>query len=129
MQFRSFAFFRNVPVAAATVAIGLALSAGATWSQAPSQHKDPATSSAQRKAGKNIAVEMHNVMYHFTDEVAVHIRSLRGEVAPTGEMPIFDDKNSFVIQIAAAEIAISTDNMANVLNSYVFAASDAPLKS
>lgn len=80
-------------------------------------------------SGKPVEVQMRNVMYHFTDNVAVHIRSLRGELTPNGhELPIFDDKNSFTVQIASAEIAITADSLANVLNSYVFAGSDAPLK-
>jgi len=74
---------------------------------------------------------MRNVMYRFTDNVAAHIKSLSGELVPTGdnEFPIFDDKNSFRIRIDAAEIAISTANVANVLNSYVFARPHTPLTS
>lgn len=72
---------------------------------------------------------MRNVLYHFTDNIAVHIRSLRGEVAPKGhELPIFDDKESFTLEIESAEIAMPADSLANVLNSYVFSGSDAPLK-
>lgn len=79
--------------------------------------------------GKPVGVEMRNVMYHFTDNVAVHIRALHGQLAPKGELPVFDDKQSFTLQISAAEIAMSPDALGNVLNSYVFAAHDAPLKS
>ncbi len=73
---------------------------------------------------------MHNVMYHFTDNVAVHLRDVAGALVPTkpGEMPIFDDKKSFTLEITAAEIAIDPQSLANVLNSNVFAAKDAPLK-
>lgn len=69
-------------------------------------------------------------MYHFTDSVAVHIKTLNGEVVPVGDnkFPIFDDTKSFNIEISSAEIAISTSSLANVLNSYVFARPDAPLK-
>jgi hypothetical protein len=76
-----------------------------------------------------VEVQMRNVMYHFTDSIAVHIRSLDGRLLPVkGELPIFDDKDSFTIQIASAAIAITPDSLANVLNSYVFARRDAPLK-
>jgi hypothetical protein len=72
---------------------------------------------------------MRNVMYHFADNVAVHIRRLSGELVPQkGTMPVFDDKNSFILHVAAAEMTISTEAMANVLNQYVFAAKDAPIK-
>lgn len=77
-----------------------------------------------------VRVQMRNVMYHFTDSVAAHIKTLNGEVIPTGEnkFPIFDNKNSFDISISSAEIAITTASLANVLNTYVFARSDAPMK-
>ncbi|HET9741902.1 MAG TPA: hypothetical protein VFQ00_04055 [Terriglobales bacterium] len=76
-----------------------------------------------------VEVQMRNVMYHFTDSIAVHIRSLNGLLIPEkGELPVFDDKDSFKIQIASAAIAITPDSLANVLNSYVFARRDAPLK-
>jgi hypothetical protein len=76
-----------------------------------------------------VEVQMRNVMYHFTDSIAVHIRSLDGRLVPVnGDLPVFDDKNSFEIQIASATIAITPESLANVLNSYVFARKDAPLK-
>jgi hypothetical protein len=76
-----------------------------------------------------VHVQMRNVMYHYADNVAVHIRRLSGELVPQkGAMPVFDDKNSFVLHVANAEMAISPDAMANVLNHYVFASKDAPIK-
>src|SRR5690242_10029481 len=80
-------------------------------------------------ASKSVGVEMRNVMYHFTDSVAVHIRALKGQLTPIkGDLPVFDDKQSFTLEIASAEIAMTPDNLANVMNSYVFAKRDAPLK-
>ena len=77
-----------------------------------------------------VDVQMRNVMYHFTSNVAVRIYSLDGQLIPIGnELPIFDDKNSFKIQISSAVIAITPESLANVLNSYVFVRQDAPLKS
>jgi hypothetical protein len=78
---------------------------------------------------RSVQVRMRNVMYHFTSNVAVHIRSLSGQLIPIqGKMPVFDDKQSFKIQISSAAIAITPESLANVLNSYVFAKRDAPLK-
>lgn len=72
---------------------------------------------------------MHNVMYHYANNIAVHILRLAGELVPTkGEMPVFDDKNSFTLHVAAAEMAITPEALANVLNQYVFAREDAPIK-
>ena len=76
-----------------------------------------------------VDVQMRNVMYHFTDNISVHIRSLNGRLVPIkGELPVFDDKESFNIQIASAAIAITPESLANVLNSYVFVRRDAPIK-
>ena len=62
-----------------------------------------------------VQVEMRNVMYHFTDHVAVHILQLHGLVLPTqrARLPVFDDVQSFMFAIHFAEIAISTDALSN----------------
>jgi hypothetical protein len=77
-----------------------------------------------------VQTEMRNVMYHFTDKVTVQILQLRGTLVPVRQdsLPIFDDSRSFNLEISSADINMTTDSLANVLNQYVFAASDAPLK-
>ena len=86
----------------------------------------------QEKGSKTpaVQVDMHNVMYHFTDQVAVHILQLHGLVLPAqrARLPVFDDVQSFTFAIHFAEIAIGTDALSTVLNQYVFAAPDAPIK-
>ena len=84
-----------------------------------------------RSGGENaVHVQMRNVMYHFQDNVAVHIRRLGGELLPVDGrlMPVFDDKESFTLQIAAAEVAIRMDSLVRILNDNVFARSDSPVK-
>jgi hypothetical protein len=77
-----------------------------------------------------VQVQMHNVMYHFTDQVVVHLINVGGSLVPTkaGHVPVFDDKESFELRIAAAEITMDPQSLANVLNTHVFTAKDAPLK-
>jgi hypothetical protein len=77
-----------------------------------------------------VQVQMHNVMYHYSDNVVVHLRRFAGALVPAraGEIPVFDDKESFRLQITAAEIAMDPQSLANVLNANVFTSSDAPLK-
>jgi hypothetical protein len=77
-----------------------------------------------------VHAEMHNVLYHFTDSISVHIAQLQGKLVATNKesLPIFDDANSFTLEIDSAEISITTDTLANILNQYAFAAADAPLK-
>src|SRR5512140_3263869 len=54
-----------------------------------------------------VEVQMQNVLYRFTPAITVHIRTLHGHLVSTANgPPVFDDKNSFKLQIASAEIAI-----------------------
>ena len=83
----------------------------------------------QKNQSKAVQVQMRNVMYHYADNIAVHIRRLAGELVPVkGDLPVFDDKNSFTLLVTQAEMAITPQAMANVLNQYVFARKDAPIK-
>lgn len=76
-----------------------------------------------------VQVEMRNVLYHFSDRVAVHIMELEGQLVPIrGELVVFDDPRSFLLSIHSAQISITPDALTNVLNQNVFASPDAPLK-
>lgn len=77
-----------------------------------------------------VAATMRNVRYRFTGRIAVHIYELSGWLSATGQnpFPVFDDARSFVLHIDAADMSITTLAMASILNDYVFAAHDAPLK-
>src|SRR5579871_5195750 len=83
---------------------------------------------AHPEASHAVAAEMQNVMYHFTESIAVHIVQLKGKLVPRKDIPVFDDKESFIIEIDSATISMSTDALAHVLNEQVFAGEDAPLK-
>jgi hypothetical protein len=100
-----------------------------------SSQQNPATGnqaaekqSSDKQAGE-VQAQMHNVRFRFADNVAVHIRFLNGALVPAGnsEFPVFDDKNSFKIHIDRAEIAVSPADLANLMNSYVFAQPNSPL--
>jgi hypothetical protein len=72
---------------------------------------------------------MKNVEFHLTDGIVVHIIALNGKLTPIkGDFPIFDDKQSFAVDVESATIIVSPQTLTNDLNDYVFAAKDAPLK-
>src|SRR5258708_15142538 len=73
---------------------------------------------------------MKNVTYHYSEPVAVHIAELQGQLIPTksGATVFFDDKNSFNLRLNYAEISISCNALAQLLNENVFSSSDAPIK-
>lgn len=77
-----------------------------------------------------VQAQMRNVTFRFSDTAEVEIKSLNGVVVPLGknEFPNFDDKDSFNLRVSTAEIAMSSSDLANVLNSYVFAREQSPLK-
>jgi hypothetical protein len=87
---------------------------------------------AQDKSAQPAPVQcqMHNILYRFTGDVAVHIFDLEGALvpAPGHALAVFDQPPSFLIHIRAARISITTDQLAKVLNQHVFSAKDAPLK-
>jgi len=85
---------------------------------------------ADESAGRRVHAEMRNIVNHFSDTIAVHIVHLEGELvpSPSAELPVFDDPNSFSISVRSAEIWITTDALTSVLNDYVFATKDAPIK-
>jgi hypothetical protein len=77
-----------------------------------------------------VQTRMQNVKYHFTESATVYIKTLNGELLPTegSEFPIFDNRDSFRLRIAYAEIEITAPELANVFNSYVLARANSPLK-
>ena len=81
------------------------------------------------KSDGAVHVFMRNVRFRFSDNVSVRIRSLTGAVVPSGDhaFPLSDDKHSFKLRIDTGEIVILPGDLANVLNSYVFARPNAPL--
>ena len=79
--------------------------------------------------GTVVRAAMRNVEYHLTDRIIVHIVSLDGKLIPKpGQLPVFDDKNSFGLDVDSATIILSMTALTNDLNDYVFAKPDAPLK-
>lgn len=74
-------------------------------------------------------VAMRNVNFYVTPEAALRIRALRGEMRSLrGGAVVFDDKNSFVIRVASAEVGLTGADLSNLLNTVVFSYRGAPLK-
>lgn len=89
-----------------------------------------ASAQEQPRESARVHAEMRNVVYHFTGTIAVHIVYLQGDLVPAGSAryPIFDDVNSFYLDVRAGEITVSAAALTNVLNQYAFASRDAPIK-
>jgi len=106
--------------------LGLLLLAGL-----PSCLLDAGAQSSETDNSHPVDFAVKNVTYHYSEPVAVHITQLQGELVPTkaGTIVFFDDKNSFDLRLKYAEIAISCNALAQVLNENVFSSSDSPIKN
>jgi len=84
-------------------------------------------------SGDNSAlwVQMRNVNLHVDEDHVLRVRSLRGEVQPTtpGTIPFLDEPESFRIRVTSGVVGLTGDDLAGLLNSWVFAYDGSPLKN
>jgi hypothetical protein len=85
---------------------------------------------AQRDRGRDVAVQMRHVDFHVDSSIVMRIDFLRGELQPTSaeHPPYFDDKNSFILNIDSARIALAPGALGELLNRYTFAYPGSPLR-
>lgn len=101
-------------------------SAGAS---APAAKSDAQSAPPVAPNAAAVRIAMRNVEYHLTDQIIVHISTLDGRMIPKpGQIPVFDDKNSFGLSVDGARVTMNMTALTNDLNDYVFAEPDAPLK-
>jgi hypothetical protein len=81
-------------------------------------------------SARAVKTEMRNVLFHLTSRSAARLETLSGELWPVGknEMPVFDDKTSFEVHVSAGKVSITPEALSEIMNSYVFARADAPLR-
>jgi hypothetical protein len=117
------------------------LPASCSHKSQPAKPEAPAQPAASNAAPKNptpeasvpvrgVSAEMRDVMFHLTPKAAAHLIILSGELWPTAknDMVLFDDKTSFEVRVSNGTVAISPAALSNIMNTYVFARKDAPLK-
>jgi hypothetical protein len=97
--------------------------------QAPQKQKEAPENQGPAKKDAPVRTQMRNVKFRFADNISVQIKTLSGALTASGDydIPVMDDKNSFKVHIDVADILIYPDDLANVLNSYVFARPQSPL--
>lgn len=78
-----------------------------------------------------VEVQMRNVNFRFARDISFEIRNLRGQLRSTkpGVPVTFDDPGSFMIEIASAEVAVTPQSLAALMNSYVFADTGGSIKN
>ncbi len=91
----------------------------------------PAGRSGRESAdGKPVQAQMRHVDYHVIPSAVLNIERLRGELhsKKPGKPPVFEEKDSFVLKIHTAEIAMTAQSLSGLLNDHVFAYKGSPLE-
>jgi hypothetical protein len=78
-----------------------------------------------------VQLEMKNVRLHVDDGIVLDVSRLRGVMLSRveGSPPVFDDQNSYVLQLRAAEISMDMPSLQNLMNRHVFGYRGSPLKN
>lgn len=73
---------------------------------------------------------MRHVLFHLQQDIVLEIEWLEGELRPAADsMPvIFDDPGTFSLAIDSGVVALSMTSLERLMNDWVFAYDDAPLK-
>ena len=97
--------------------------------RARGEESAPAPDGREQAGRRPIRAAIRNVHLRVDEAVVLEIRGLTGTLESTrpGEVPFFDDPESFRIRIEGAEVAMSPESLAGLLNGHVFAYDGAPL--
>lgn len=95
-----------------------------------SAHTRSAPAASRAAGDSSLWMEMRNVDLRIDEHAALRIRRLRGEAISTtpGEPVFLDDPESFAIRITSGTVVLTGDDLAALLNGFVFAYRGAPLK-
>ena len=100
-------------------------------SQANARPISEAAAPQAQAEDRGVKTEMRDVRFHLTPIAAAHLVVVSGALWPTGknDMVNFDDKTSFEVRVTNGTVSIAPDALADIMNNYVFAKPNAPLKS
>jgi hypothetical protein len=85
-------------------------------------------SSASIHAAEPVATRMRNVVFHFGKGIEMRVDDLNGRLVSTRSgPPVFDDVNSYAVDIQSARVSLTADSLTNLMNNYVFAGPNAPI--
>jgi len=76
------------------------------------------------------AVQMQNVDFYVDKDIPLRIHRLSGNIrSRDGGAVMFDDKKSFIISVASAEVGLTGKDLSLLLNKYVFNYKGSPLSN
>jgi hypothetical protein len=105
----------------------------ASGTPAPSQAspaQEVASATKQPQGSGDVQAQMKGVNFRIDPQLVLEVRRLRGALHPTqeGKPPWFDEPNTFELKIDSAEIAMTPASLAALMNHFLFAGPDAPVK-
>lgn len=80
--------------------------------------------------GQAVGTRMRNVVFHLDHGIELRVDDLAGQLVSRkpGRPPVFDDVNAYLVEIVSARVSMTAESLTNLMNDYVFAYPDAPLK-
>jgi hypothetical protein len=78
----------------------------------------------------SVATRMHHVTFHVGNGVELRVDDLAGRLrSRTSGPPVFDNVNSYLIDIDAGRVSMTPESLTNLMNNHVFASPDAPISN
>ena len=89
----------------------------------------PVENTPPQKPPPGVQIEMRNVRLHADEGIILDVERLRGVMVSrhAGSPPVFDDQRSYLLQLDAATLSMTTDSLQTLLNRHVFGYDGAPL--
>lgn len=97
----------------------------------PGKPAQEASATKAQPESRDVQAQMRGVNFRIDPQLVLEVRRLRGALQPTqeGKPPWFDDPSSFALKIDSAEIAMTPASLAALMNHFLFAGPDAPVKN
>lgn len=96
----------------------------------PEQIVLPIPEAVRAMSGSVTEAAMGNILFHVDDDIRLNIRHLRGRMVDLAgdDVIVLDDKGRLELQLAYAELGLTSESLTLMLNRYVFGYPGSPLK-
>ena len=81
--------------------------------------------------GRPVTTRMRNVIFNLGHGISLRVDEISGQLVSTSpeKPPVFDDVSAYAVSIESGRTSMSPESLTNLMNNYVFAYADAPLKN
>jgi hypothetical protein len=80
---------------------------------------------------ERVGTRMRNLMFHLGNGIDLQVDDLAGHLVSRAadKPPVFDDVDSYLLEITSARVSMTPESLTNLMNNYLFAYPEAPLKN